>query len=158
MVRGQKKTYIETQDIPTPVTYGPVEPFATDIAICLLLSSQALRAFNNCRILSRLPCLTSLILTLPILTSLSSRKSNSLNRPSSLSSLDPVGKAESGTDGDDGFPLIDSANRRRARPPHIDPVISTMRRAGGKWEFAHSIKSSSIYGAMSSGMGHQRGS
>lgn len=106
------------------------------VAMAFLLSSHALSAFKSCMILSLLPCLTSLMLTLPVLTSLSSRKSKSWNSPSSLSSPGPDGNAESGTGGDAGLPRTDSAMRRRPSPSHSGPLGSAMRRDGGKWVFA----------------------
>lgn len=117
--------------------------FPIDCAIAFLFSSQAFNAFISCTIFSFFPCRMSLILTVPILTSLSSKKSNSLNRPSSLSSLGPEGKAESGTGGEEGVPLISSASRRRASPPHSGPSGSVMWRDCGRWEFAHSIRPAS---------------
>jgi hypothetical protein len=72
-------------------------------------------------ILSRLPWRTSLILTAPILTSLSSKKSNKVNSPSSLPSLDWPGNALSGTIGL-LRPLIDSAMRRSSSPLQIEPL------------------------------------
>jgi hypothetical protein len=105
-----------------------------------LLSSHDLSAFRSCRILSLFPCRMSLMLTLPIFTSLSSKKSKRRKRPSSLSSVGPTGKAESGTGGEDGLPLIDSARRRSARPPKKETLGSSTCREAERWELAHSTK------------------
>jgi hypothetical protein len=87
------------------------------------------------------------MLTLPILTSLSSRKSKSRKSPSSFSSFGPEGNAESGTGGEEGCPLMDSAIRRSARPPQSDLVGSVIRSGMGKWKLAQSISFSSIEAA-----------
>lgn len=84
------------------------------------------------------------MLTLPVLTSLSSKKSKSLKSPSSLSSFGPDGKAESGTGGEEGFPRMDSAIRRRARPPQSEPVGSVTLSSAGKCELAHSMRLASL--------------
>ena len=108
-----------------------------------LLSSHALNALSNCNILSLFPCRISLILTLPIFTSLSNKKSKSLNRPSSLSSRGSTGKALSGTGGEEGFPLMLSAMRKTPRPVQSGPEGSKICRCGGKWPFAQSTISES---------------
>ena len=126
-----------------PAILGP--PLAIDCCIACLLSSHAFSARISWTIFSRLPCLTSFMLTLPVLTSLSSRKSKSLNNPSSLSSFGPEGKAESGTGGLEGLPRIDSANRRRARPPQRGPLGSVIWSFLGKCEFAHAISCASEF-------------
>lgn len=118
-------------------------PLPTDSAIACRRSSHALSARKSWIIFSRLPCRMSLILTDPIFTSLSRRKSNNLKSPSSLSSLGLEGKAASGTGGEDGLPLMSSARRRSARPPHNGPAESWIRRLRGRWEFAHSIRPAS---------------
>ena len=65
--------------------HGPATtaPTPTLLAIASRLSSHPFRLRTSCTILSRRPWRTSLMLTLPVRTSLSSKKSNSLNRPSS---------------------------------------------------------------------------
>ena len=95
--------------------WAPLRPI--DRAIARRFSSHARNERKSCTTLSTRPCLTSLILTLPIRISLSKKKSKSLNRPSSRSSSGPDGNAESGTGGSDGFPLIPSARRNNASPP-----------------------------------------
>lgn len=110
------------------------------LTISLRLSSQVLSALSRCITLSRLPCRTSLILTDPILTSLSRRKSNNRNRPSSLSSLDPEGKAESGIGGMADLPIMSSASLRIARPPNRGPAGSVIWSDLGKCELAHSTR------------------
>ena len=105
--------------------YVPYRPIL--FARVFRFSSQVLSDRTSCTILSTRPCLTSLILTFPNLISLSRKKSNSLNSPSSLSSFGPVGNAESGTGGSDGFPLIASANLNNARPPIVDTNVGRER-------------------------------
>lgn len=123
-----------------PACIAPLPIFS---AIIFRLSSHALSAFSNCTTLSLLPWRISLMLTLPIFTSLSRRKSNRRNKPSSLSSPGSVGKAESATGGEEGRPLIASASRRIARPPQIEPEVSFICSDEGRWELAHSINPSS---------------
>jgi hypothetical protein len=125
---------------------GPacIELLPIDSRIARRLSSQARSALSNCTILSRLPCRTSLMLTAPILTSFSSKKSNSLNKPSSFSSSGSLGKALSGAVGLRS-PLTDSAMRSSSSPPQIEPrdvICSEL----GRWLLAHSIRSGSTKG------------
>ena len=113
------------------------------------LSSQAFNAFNNWIILSRFPNRTSLMLTLPIFTSLSNKKSKSLNSPSRLSSCMSAGNAKSGTGGEDGWPLMDSARRRSPSPSPVDkepePLESSICRDSDRWVLAHFIRESSVW-------------
>jgi len=132
-------TLLQTTFTYTCAQYDRLGPFARDCSIAFLLSSHCFSALNSWTILSLCPILTSLILTLPVLTSLSSKKSKSLKKPSSLSSFGPDGKAESGTGGEDGFPLIDSAIRRRESPPQRGPLRSVIWSIPGRCELAHSI-------------------
>ena len=64
---------------------GPlgIVPCPRLFTISFRLSSHVLSALRSCITLSRLPCRTSLILTDPIFTLFSRRKSNNRNRPSS---------------------------------------------------------------------------
>jgi hypothetical protein len=125
---------------------GPLEivPCPRLFTISFRLSSQVLSALRRCITLSRLPCRTSLILTDPIFTSLSRRKSNNRNRPSSLSSLCPEGNAESGIGGEADLPIMSSASRRSARPPNRGPAGSVTWCDLGKCEFAQSTRLLSV--------------
>jgi hypothetical protein len=134
-----------------PGIIGPARPPCSDgtcasvTAIPRRLSSHCLSARMICTILSRRACLTSLMDTVPSLTSLSSRKSNSLKSPSSLSSAGPEGNALSSTGGEAGLPLMASASRRSVSPPHSEPpALSTMCRCCGSLELAHSIRPGSM--------------
>ena len=99
-----------------------IVPFESDDARYLRLSSHPFSAPNSCRILSLLPYRTSLILTLPIFTSLSNKKWNSRKSPSSLSSLASRGNAESNPGGDDGRPLNLRGSTRRRRPRPLQGI------------------------------------
>lgn len=124
-----------------PPAWAP--PFPMLVAIAFRLSSHPLSPRNSCIILSRLPCRISLMLTLPMRTSLSKRKSNRRKSPSRLSSLGSLGNAESGTGGDEGRPLIDSARRKSPSPSQSGPEGSVICRFDGRWLFAHSMRPSS---------------
>lgn len=65
------QTHLSQTNAINPAACTP--PFPKLCAIALLFSSHPLNAFNNCTILSLFPCLTSLILTFPIFTSLSNK-------------------------------------------------------------------------------------
>lgn len=88
-----------------------------------------------------LPCLMSLILTVPKRMSLPKRKSKRLKRPSSLSSLGPDGNEESRTGGEAGVPLIDSAILMRFKP--LQSRIFVNLRFDGRCPFAQLIRPSS---------------
>lgn len=104
------------------------------------LSSQVFNAFTICATLSGRCSRTSLILTLPILTSLFTKKSNNEKSPSiALSSYGWAGKAESGTGGDAGCPLIASARRNSAKAVKVCSNGLITRSCAGRWEFAHSM-------------------
>jgi hypothetical protein len=148
----------------TGTTNGPacIELFPIDCSTIFRFSSQARSALSSCIILSRLPCRMSLMLTAPILTSLSRRKSKSVKSPSSLSSSSAAsprrrcprgGNALSGTK-ELLRPLTDSAMRRSSRPPQMVPVL-LISSVLGKWLFAHSIRSGSTDGFCFWG-GHKR--
>jgi len=145
-----KADFISSRTPPQNVINIPVcalvctPAFTRFCAMAIPLSSHAFNAFNSCITLSLFPCLTSLILTLPIFTSLSNKKSNNLNNPSSLSSFGSAGNAESGTGGEAGFPLIDSANRRSARPEQSDPAESVIWSRDGRCELAQSTREPSL--------------
>ena len=141
--RGEKGSYHQTRTCVINAAGEVALPIVK--ASAFRLSSQAFNAFNNWIILSRFPNRTSLMLTLPIFTSLSNKKSKSLNSPSSLSSWMSVGNAELGTGGEDGWPLMDSARRRSSRPEHMKPVDSLICRDSGRWVFAHTIRELSVW-------------
>ncbi len=103
-------------------------------------SSQLFNALTICATLSGRCSRISLMLTLPILTSLFTKKSNNENSPSiDLSSYGWDGKAESGTGGDAGCPLIDSARRNSAKALNVCANGFVTRNWTGKREFAHSM-------------------
>lgn len=123
--------------------HGPATtaPTPTDLAMACRFSSHVLRLLTSWIILSRRPWRTSLMLTLPVRISLSSRKSKSLKRPSSLSSFGPRGNTESGTP--TARPLIASARRKITRPVASDCARSVTWRELGRCELIHLTSSSS---------------
>ena len=119
------------------------EPCAMEVVIELRFCSHVRSACRIWTTFCFLPKRMSLILTAPILTSFSSKKSNKAKSPSNLSSFGPDGNAESATGGDDWVPLMCSAIRRSPSPPQSGPLGSVIWRASGRWELAQSTKLSS---------------